>query len=86
MITEAIQKIVTGIDLTETEMQTAMSAVIDGKVTTSQAAAFVTALRMKGETVEEITVDVKNYVKKKRPVMPVHLPFKSSQTMNHRFT
>ena len=55
MITEAIQKIVTGMDLTETEMQTAMSAVIDGKVTTSQAAAFVTALRMKGETVEEIT-------------------------------
>lgn len=55
MITEAIQKIVTGIDLTETEMKTAMSAVIDGKVPNSQVAAFVTALRMKGETIEEIT-------------------------------
>jgi anthranilate phosphoribosyltransferase len=55
MITEAIQKIVTGIDLTETEMETAMSAVIDGKVPNSQVAAFVTALRMKGETIEEIT-------------------------------
>ena len=55
MITEAIQTIVNGMDLTETEMQTCMSAVIDGKVTTSQVAAFVTALRMKGETVEEIT-------------------------------
>jgi anthranilate phosphoribosyltransferase len=55
MITEAIQKIVMGIDLTETEMITAMSAVIDGKVPNSQVAAFVTALRMKGETIEEIT-------------------------------
>jgi anthranilate phosphoribosyltransferase len=55
MITEVIQKVVTGVDLSETEMQTAMSAVIDGKVPNSQVAAFVTALRMKGETVAEIT-------------------------------
>lgn len=55
MIRNVIRKVVTGKDLTETEMHTAMSAVIDGKVANSQVASFVTALRMKGETVAEIT-------------------------------
>ncbi len=55
MIKEAIGRVVTGHNLTEEEMQGAMNAIMTGKATAAQIASFATALRMKGETVEEIT-------------------------------
>ncbi len=55
MIREAITRVIRGEDLTEGEMEKTMKAVFDGKVSSSQIGSFVTALRMKGETVEEIT-------------------------------
>jgi len=42
-------------DLNEAEMMQAMDEVMGGEVTPAQIAAFITALRMKGETVEEVT-------------------------------
>jgi anthranilate phosphoribosyltransferase len=55
MIKEAIAKVVRGIDLTEVEMEKAMDEVMTGTATPAQIGAFVTALRLKGETVDEIT-------------------------------
>jgi anthranilate phosphoribosyltransferase len=55
MIKEAIAKAVDKKDLNETEMMQAMDEVMGGKATPAQIAAFITALRMKGETVEEVT-------------------------------
>lgn len=55
MIKEAINSLVQGIDLTYDEMSECMNEIMDGKSTDSQIGAFLTALRVKGETVEEIT-------------------------------
>ena len=55
MIKEAITKAVNKEDLNEVEMMHVMSEVMGGKATPAQIASFITALRMKGETVEEVT-------------------------------
>ena len=55
MIKEAIEKIVKNIDLREAEMMAAMDEIMEGIATSTQIAALITALRMKGETVEEVT-------------------------------
>lgn len=55
MIKEAIAKVVERQDLTEAEMVDVMAEIMGGEATPAQVAAFITALRMKGETVAEIT-------------------------------
>lgn len=55
MIKEAISKIVAKTDLTEAEAEAVMREIMQGEATDAQIAAYITALRMKGETVEEIT-------------------------------
>jgi anthranilate phosphoribosyltransferase len=55
MIRDAIKKAVTGQDLSETEAEGAVHDILSGKATFAQAGALLTALRMKGETVDEIT-------------------------------
>lgn len=55
MIKEAISKLVEGKSLTTEEANISMTEIMTGKTTPSQLAAFLTALRIKGETVEEIT-------------------------------
>ncbi len=55
MIKEAINLSVQGQDLTEAQMTGAMRDIMEGKTTDAQIGSFLTALRMKGETVEEIT-------------------------------
>ena len=55
MIREAIKKAVLGRGLEEKEMEAVMTRVIDGKVPASQVGTLLTALRMKGESVDEIT-------------------------------
>ena len=55
MLKEAILKVVSRQDLTEAEMIRAMEAIMNGEATEAQIGAFITALRMKGETVAEIT-------------------------------
>ncbi len=54
MIKETIQKLIEKQSLTMEEAAHVMGEIMDGQVTPSQLAAFVTALRLKGETVEEI--------------------------------
>ena len=55
MIKEAITKAVNKEDLNEVEMMQVMNEIMGGKATPAQIASFITALRMKGETVEEVT-------------------------------
>jgi len=55
MIKEAIAKVVSKRDLSEPEMEEVMEEIMTGKATAAQIGAFITALRMKGETADEIT-------------------------------
>ncbi|MFA5073463.1 MAG: anthranilate phosphoribosyltransferase [Nitrospirota bacterium] len=55
MIKEAIEKAAGGINLTEAEAEVVMREIMQGETTDAQIAAYITALRMKGESVEEIT-------------------------------
>ncbi len=55
MIKQLIAKVVQGKDLTEDEMAGAMDEIMTGAATAAQIGAFITALRLKGETVDEIT-------------------------------
>jgi anthranilate phosphoribosyltransferase len=55
MIKESIAKVVEGVNLSETEMTAAMNDIMEGEATPAQIGSFITALRMKGETVEEVT-------------------------------
>jgi anthranilate phosphoribosyltransferase len=54
IITEALRTLVDGRPLTRVEAAAAMDAIMSGAATNAQIAAFLTALRMKGETVEEL--------------------------------
>jgi anthranilate phosphoribosyltransferase len=54
IITEALRALVDRRDLTRIEAAAAMDAIMSGAATNAQIAAFLTALRMKGETVEEL--------------------------------
>ena len=54
MLKDAIFKVVTRQDLTEEEMTRAMDIIMTGEATEAQIGAFITGLRMKGETVTEI--------------------------------
>ncbi len=55
MIKEAINLLVQNIHLSEAEMAECMLEIMEGSATEAQIGAFLTALRIKGETVEEIT-------------------------------
>jgi anthranilate phosphoribosyltransferase len=55
MIKEAIKMLTQGIHLSQEEMAGAMRDIMEGKATDAQIGSFLTALRMKGETIEEIT-------------------------------
>ena len=54
MIKEAIKKVIEGKDLSEKEALDVMNEIMGGDATPAQIAAFLTALRLKGETVDEI--------------------------------
>jgi len=54
-IKEAIGKLINKGDLSESEMVAVMTQIMTGEATPSQIASFLTALRIKGETVQEIT-------------------------------
>lgn len=55
MIQDALRALIEGRDLDETQANDAMDAVLSGAASPGQVAALATALRMKGETVTEIT-------------------------------
>jgi len=54
MFNDVLNKLVSGQDLTGAEAETSMRVIMAGDATAAQIAAFLVALRMKGETTEEI--------------------------------
>jgi anthranilate phosphoribosyltransferase len=54
-VREAIEKLVHRADLSEPEMIDVMNQIMTGEATPLQVASFLTALRMKGECVDEVT-------------------------------
>jgi anthranilate phosphoribosyltransferase len=64
MIKEAIGKVVLRKDLTEEEMREVMEEITAGTASDAQIASFITALRMKEETTEEITVAARSIKEK----------------------
>jgi len=54
MITDLIQKMIDRVDLTQQEARSAMEEIMTGTATDAQIGAFLTALRMKGETAQEL--------------------------------
>ena len=55
MINDAIKKLVERVDLEENEVSLIFEQMMNGEITDSQIAAFLVALRIKGETIPEIT-------------------------------
>ena len=55
MVREAIAKLVEGKNLSEDEIVAALNCIMEGEATPAQIGSFITALRIKGETIEEIT-------------------------------
>ena len=59
MIKDAIAKLVDRSSLTEQEAESVMSEIMDGAATPAQIAAYLMGLRIKGETIEEISGSVR---------------------------
>lgn len=55
MITGMLEKLLAGKNLTIQEMSEVMNAMMSGSMTPAQTAGFLMALRMKGETIDEVT-------------------------------
>lgn len=53
-IKKAIARVIVGSDLSEPDMISVMNQIMGGEATDAQIGAFITALRMKGETIDEI--------------------------------
>lgn len=74
MIQLLIQRLVERQDLTEEESAVAMNAIMSGEATPAQIAAFMTALRMKGETVAEVTGCARAMRQKATPIRSSRRP------------
>jgi anthranilate phosphoribosyltransferase len=72
MIVEAIRKAVDGKDLDREEAFAVMDSIMSGQATDAQIASFLTALRMKGETVEELIGFARVMREKVSPVKTRH--------------
>ena len=70
MIGEIIERVVTGTDLEAQEMESALDRILSGDVSEAQIAAFVIALRMKGETVEEIAAAARTMQRRCAKIAP----------------
>lgn len=70
MIKNAIKKIVDGNDLCQQEIMEAMDCIMEGQATPAQIGSFITALRVKGETIDEITGCAKIMRKKSEKIYP----------------
>ncbi len=69
MIKEAIQTLISGRSLTSDEAASVMEEIMRGEATPAQFGAFVTALRLKGETVDEIVGLARTMRAKAMPVI-----------------
>lgn len=71
MIRESIERAVAGTDIPEAQMMETMEEIMEGQATQAQIGALLVALRMKGETVEEITAAAR-VMRSKSAHIPYH--------------
>jgi len=76
MIKESISQLIKGNDLSSIEMTAAMEQIMVGAATDAQISSFLTALSIKGETIEEITAAAKVMREK-----AVSIPVKSNHDL-----
>ena len=74
MIADAIRTLVERKDLTAEEAHAAMTKIMEGVATSAQIAAFLVALRMKGETITEVTEFARVMREHVVPVRPTRRP------------
>jgi anthranilate phosphoribosyltransferase len=72
LIKELLKKVVAGENLTEAEAAAAMEEIMDGGATPAQIAGLLTALKLKGETIDEITGFARVMRSKATPVRSCH--------------
>jgi len=72
MMKEAIKKVVAGKHLSEEEASAVMEQIMEGKASPAQIASFLTALHLKGETVDEITGFARVMRQKSTPINSIH--------------
>jgi len=70
-----ISQVVAGKSLSEAEAEQAMDIIMEGEATPAQIAALLTALRLKGETVEEITGFARSIRRRAAPLATRHQTF-----------
>jgi anthranilate phosphoribosyltransferase len=70
VIGEAIKAVVAGRDLSPSDVEDAMDAILSGEATPAQIAAFVVALRMKGESSDEIAAAARSLRKHCESIHP----------------
>jgi len=75
MMKESLSKLLDREDLTRGEASAIMEAIMDGNATDAQIGAFLVALKMKGETVDEITGCAEAMRRKAIPVSTDREPF-----------
>ena len=68
MIVDAIRMLIEGKSLDEESAQAVMTEIMEGRATDAQIGSFLTSLRLKGETVEEITAFTRVMRSKVTPV------------------
>jgi anthranilate phosphoribosyltransferase len=74
MITDFIQKMIDRVDLTEQDARAAMEEIMAGQATDAQLAGFLTALRMKGETAQELVGFARVMREKAEPLWNGEIP------------
>src|ERR1700746_3895689 len=70
MILEALEKIVADEDLTRAEAEAAMEDILAGRASDALIAGLLTALRIKGETVDEVVGFAKAMRRHATPIFP----------------
>ncbi len=69
MIQEAIRDLITGADLDRAKMRAVMEQIMSGQATDAQIGAFLVALRIKGETIDEIAGGAEVMREKATPIV-----------------
>ena len=71
MIQEAIRDLIAGADLDRAKMRAVMEQIMSGQATDAQIGAFLVALRIKGETIDEIAGGAEVMREKATPIVTV---------------
>ena len=72
MIQEAIRDLIAGVDLGRARTRAVMEQIMSGQATDAQIGAFLVALRIKGETIDEIAGGAEAMREKATPIVTVH--------------